>query len=380
MHRHERESAPRDAPIVTGPTLALLGLGIILTASTLVWMISVRLEDASIADICWGLGFVLLAWLLPPVADADTAVLAGRVLITLWGARLSLHIFRRNHGKGEDPRYRAMRASHGRAFWWRSLFTVFWLQGAILWFVALPLLVAVRASSPAALTAVDGLGVLLFAVGFGFEVVGDYQLERFRGEPSNRGKVLDRGLWRYTRHPNYFGDATLWWGLYAIAAATPSGWLTVLSPALMTFLLMRVSGVTLLEDGLKASKPGYRRTSPAHRRSSHGFRAFRGEPCGALIWSTTRSTKSDGSPRCSWQRLASAAHPTIVARIEHPTRPWAGTRRPVQGDVTTIARQVRPPLRRYACGTVESKYIESPAASACSSTPMCTLRYRQWCR
>ena len=244
---------------MTGLTPALIGLGTILTASTLVWMISVRLEDASIADICWGLGFVLLAWLyclLSPTLTPRSWLVA--VLITLWGARLSLHIFRRNHGKEEDPRYQAMRASHGRAFWWRSLFTVFWLQGAILWFVALPLLVAVRASSPAALTAVDGLGVLLFAVGFGFEVVGDYQLERFRGEPSNRGKVLDRGLWRYTRHPNYFGDATLWWGLYAIAATTPSGWLTVLSPALMTFLLMRVSGVTLLEDGLTASKPGYR--------------------------------------------------------------------------------------------------------------------------
>ena len=98
----------------------------------------------------------------------------------------------------------------------------------------------------------------MFAVGFGFEVVGDYQLERFRAEPSNRGTVLDRGLWRYTRHPNYFGDATMWWGMYAIAASTPGGWLTVLSPALMTWLLMRVSGVTLLEDGLKASKPGYR--------------------------------------------------------------------------------------------------------------------------
>ena len=230
-------------------TPALIGLGTILTASTLVWMISVRLEDASIADICWGLGFVLLAWLyclLSPTLTPRSWLVA--VLITLWGARLSLHIVRRNHGKEEDPRYRAMRASHGRAFWWRSLFTVFWLQGAILWFVALPLLVAVRASSPAALTAVDGLGVLLFAIGFGFEVVGDYQLERFRAEPSNRGNVLDRGLWRYTRHPNYFGDATLWWGLYAIAATTPSGWLTVLSPALMTFLLMRVSGVTLLED------------------------------------------------------------------------------------------------------------------------------------
>ena len=100
--------------------------------------------------------------------------------------------------------------------------------------------------------------MLLFAVGFGFEVVGDYQLERFRAEPGNRGTVLDRGLWRYTRHPNYFGDATMWWGMYAIAASTPNGWLTVLSPALMTWLLMRVSGVTLLEEGLKASKPGYR--------------------------------------------------------------------------------------------------------------------------
>ena len=168
--------------------------------------------------------------------------------MTLWGTRLSAHIFRRDHGKGEDPRYQAMRASHGSTFWWRSLFTVFWLQGAILWFVALPLLVAVRATQSAALTAVDGLGIVVFAVGFGFEVVGDYQLERFRAEPSNRGTVLDRGLWRYTRHPNYFGDATMWWGMYAMAASTPSGWLTVLSPALMTFLLMRVSGVTLLEQ------------------------------------------------------------------------------------------------------------------------------------
>ena len=238
---------------------ARIGLGTILTTLTLVWMISVRLRDASIVDICWGLGFVLLAWLYCFLSPALTprSWLAA-VLITLWGARLSVHIFRRNHGQGEDPRYQAMRASHGRAFWWRSLFTVFWLQGALLWFVGLPLLVAVRATQPAALTAVDGLGVLLFAVGFGFEVVGDYQLERFRTEPGNRGKLLDSGLWRYSRHPNYFGDATVWWGMYAMAASTPGGWLSVLSPSLMTLLLMRVSGVTLLEDGLKASKPGYR--------------------------------------------------------------------------------------------------------------------------
>jgi steroid 5-alpha reductase family enzyme len=237
---------------------ALAGLGAILTALTLVWVLSVKRRDASIADVCWGLGFVLLAWLyclLSPTMTSRAWLVAA--LVTIWGVRLSLHILRRNHGHGEDPRYRAMRASHGPAFWWRSLFTVFWLQGALLWFVALPLLVAVHAARPAALTAVDVLGVLLFAIGFGFEVAGDHHLARFKAEPSNRGKVLDRGLWRYTRHPNYFGDATLWWGLYAIAAATPAGWLTVLSPTLMTFLLIRVSGVTLLEDGLKKSKPGY---------------------------------------------------------------------------------------------------------------------------
>jgi len=249
---------PEGRAIVTGTMTALAGLGAILTALTLVWLLSVKLRDASIADVCWGSGFALLAWLyclLSPTLTSRSWLVAA--FMTLWGARLSLHIFRRNRGKGEDPRYQEMRASHGPTFWWRSLFTVFWLQGAILWFVALPLLVAVRAARPAALTAVDGLGVVLFAVGFGFEVVGDYQLERFKTEPANRGHVLERGLWRYTRHPNYFGDATLWWGLYAIAGATPGGWLTVLSPALMSFLLMRVSGVTLLEDALKASKPGY---------------------------------------------------------------------------------------------------------------------------
>lgn len=244
---------------MTGIVTALIGLGAILTAATLVWILSVRLRDASVADVCWGLGFVLLAWLyclLSPASTPRSWIVSA--LITLWGVRLSAHIFRRNHGKGEDPRYQAMRASQGPAFWRRSLFTVFWLQGAILWFVALPVLVAVRATQPASFTLVDGLGVLLFVIGFAFEVVGDSQLARFKAEPANRGKVLDSGLWRYTRHPNYFGDATLWWGLYAMAASTPGGWLTVLSPSLMTLLLMRVSGVTLLEGTLKASKPGYR--------------------------------------------------------------------------------------------------------------------------
>jgi steroid 5-alpha reductase family enzyme len=243
---------------VTDTEAALAGLAATLGGLTVVWMLSVRLRDASIADVCWGLGFVLLAWfycLLSPALTSRSWLVA--MLVTLWGTRLAVHIFRRNHGRGEDPRYRAMRASHQRSFWLRSVFTVFWLQGALLWFVSLPLLVAVRATHPAGLTMVDGLGVLVFAIGFAFEVVGDYQLERFKTQPGNRGKVLESGLWRYTRHPNYFGDAAVWWGLYVIAASTSGGWLTILSPSLMTLLLVRVSGVTLLEKGLTASKPGY---------------------------------------------------------------------------------------------------------------------------
>jgi steroid 5-alpha reductase family enzyme len=243
---------------VTGWTTAFVGLGAVLALLTLVWMLSVKLRDTSIADVCWGLGFVLLSWLycfLAPALTPRSWLVA--TLVTLWGTRLAAHIFRRNHGRGEDPRYQAMRAAHEQTFWWRSLFTVFWLQGTLLWFVSLPLLVAVRATQPEGLTVLDAVGVALFAIGFAFEVVGDHQLGRFKAQPENRGKVLESGLWRYTRHPNYFGDATAWWGLYVIAASTPGGWLTLLSPALMTLLLLRVSGVTLLEKGLTASKPGY---------------------------------------------------------------------------------------------------------------------------
>jgi steroid 5-alpha reductase family enzyme len=242
---------------VTATVAALIGLVTILTLMTLVWALSLRLQDASVADICWGLGFVVLAvlyCLLSPALTSRSWLVA--VLVTLWGTRLSGHILNRNVGHVEDRRYQSMRIAHGQAFWWRSLFTVFWLQGAILWFVSLPLLVAVHGAQRS-LTAADGLGALLFTVGFGMEVVADEQLRRFRAEPANRGQVLDRGLWHYTRHPNYFGDAVLWWGFYALAAATPGGWLTVLSPALMTLLLVRVSGVTLLEQSLKASKRGY---------------------------------------------------------------------------------------------------------------------------
>jgi len=237
---------------------ALVGLVSVLFAAALAWILSVKLRNASIVDVCWGPGFVLLAWIDVFLSRgfAPRAWLAA-ALVTLWGTRLSFHLFRRSRGQNEDPRYRKMRAAHGSAFWWHSLFTVFWLQAVILWLVALPLLFTASAAKASSLTALDGLGILLFVAGFTVEAVGDLQLQRFRDDPDNRGRVLDRGLWRYTRHPNYFGDAVLWWGVYALAASTPHGWLTVWSPLLMTWLLLRVSGVTLLEESLTRAKPGY---------------------------------------------------------------------------------------------------------------------------
>jgi steroid 5-alpha reductase family enzyme len=236
------------------------------TLMTLLWLLSLARSDASIVDIAWGPGFALvgaIAALVGEGAPARRWLVTG--LAALWGLRLGAYLAWRNHGRGEDWRYRAMRAHHGDAFRWKSAYIVFGLQGALMWFISLPLQVAAAASEPAALGPLDALGGALFAVGFCFEAVGDWQLARWKADPANAGRVMDRGLWRYTRHPNYFGDACVWWGLYAIAAATPGGWLTLLSPALMTFLLLRVSGVALLERGLAKRRPDYadyvRRTS-----------------------------------------------------------------------------------------------------------------------
>ncbi len=239
--------------------LLLPALAAALSLMTGVWLLSLARRDASIVDVFWGLGFVLVAWtafLLSPAETPRKTLIAG--LVTLWGVRLALHILWRSRGQGEDFRYRAMRERHGRQFAWRSLFIVFWLQGAILWIVSFPILQAAASPRPAALGWLDLTGMLFFAAGFLFESVGDLQLARFKADPANRGKVLERGLWRYTRHPNYFGDALVWWGLAFIALATPGSLWILVSPLLMTFLLMRVSGVALLEKTLRDTKPAYR--------------------------------------------------------------------------------------------------------------------------
>jgi len=236
-----------------------LALGAILGWMTLAWLLSLARRDASIVDAFWGPGFGFAAWIY--VAASATRTLRGAlvaVLVTLWGLRLSLHILWRSRGRGEDYRYRSMRERDPAGFPRRSLLTVFWLQATLLWAISAPLFQAQR-PGPAGLTTLDGLGLTLFGLGFLFEAVGDWQLARFRNDPANAGRVMDRGLWRYTRHPNYFGDALLWWGFFCLALATPGSWWTLLSPVLMTLLLMRVSGVTLLEQKLRETRPDYRR-------------------------------------------------------------------------------------------------------------------------
>lgn len=246
----------------------VLGTGLLAAVllMTAVWLVSVLRRDAGIIDVFWGPGFVALAWLY--LREAAEATWRGRlvvVLVTLWGLRLSLHLLRRNWGQPEDHRYRNIRRRWGRWFPLLSLPGIFWLQALLLWVVASPLFQVQRSSSPQTFQPLDALGLLLFSGGMVFEALGDWQLERFRRNPENRGRVLDRGLWRYTRHPNYFGDAMVWWGLGCLALATEGALWTIIGPLLMTVLLRWVSGVKLLEQTLSHTRPGYadyvRRTS-----------------------------------------------------------------------------------------------------------------------
>ena len=233
--------------------------GVILGLMVILWLLSLWLKDSSIVDIFWGTGFVILVWVY--FALAIDGFLPRKLLIafltSIWGLRLSIHILIRNAGKGEDFRYQKWRQEAGPAWWWRSFFKVFLLQGVLMWLISAPLLSAQISPAPAKLIWLDYFGSIVWLVGFFFEAVGDWQLARFKANPANRGRLLASGLWRYTRHPNYFGDATQWWGFYLISAAA-GGWYTIFSPVMMTFLLRRVSGVTMLEKTLKNTKPGYR--------------------------------------------------------------------------------------------------------------------------
>ncbi|HWO01598.1 MAG TPA: DUF1295 domain-containing protein [Blastocatellia bacterium] len=240
-------------------TVLLTTFGATLAMMFVLWLVSLAMKNASIVDIFWGAGFAVIALMTFALSEGY----AGRkllitVLAVIWGGRLASYIGLRNAGKGEDFRYQAMRKRHGDRFAMVSLFTVFVLQGLLMWVISLPLQIAQLSRDPARLKWLDFLGAALWAVGFSFEAIGDWQLARFKSKPGNKGKVMDRGLWAYTRHPNYFGDALLWWGFFLIALAAPRGWLTIISPILMTTLLMKVSGVALLERTLVKTRPEYR--------------------------------------------------------------------------------------------------------------------------
>lgn len=219
------------------------------------WLVSLVKRDVSIVDSLWSIMFVVGAagfWL--SLEQHGTRSVLMVALVTIWALRLSGYILWRNWGEGEDYRYRAMRRKNAPNFAFKSLYIVFGLQGALAWIISLPVLAAMNSSTP--LGVFDYLGIGLWVLGLVFEAGGDYQLARFRSQPENEGKVLDTGLWRYTRHPNYFGDCCVWWGFYLIAVGGGGAW-SIVSPLLMTFLLLKVSGVAMLEKTIGDRRPEY---------------------------------------------------------------------------------------------------------------------------
>ena len=227
----------------------------LLVVAVVFWLISLARNDVSIVDSLWSLMFLLVA-----VVYAVTSGNSGPrgmlvpVLVAIWALRLSFYITWRNHGQPEDYRYQEIRANNEPGFRFKSLYIVFVLQALLAWVISLPLAAAITGES--AIGLLDYVGCALFVIGLFFEAVGDLQLSRFRKDPANAGKVLDKGLWHYTRHPNYFGNFTLWWGFYLVAFSAGAWW-TIVSPLLMTFLLLKVSGVALLEKDISGRRPQY---------------------------------------------------------------------------------------------------------------------------
>jgi steroid 5-alpha reductase family enzyme len=230
------------------------------------WFIAAQIRGRNdIADVAWGVGFILVAAVSlfsGNVYSQRSLIVSGLVLV--WGIRLALHIHSRNRGKGEDKRYRKWREEWGKWFVPRSFLQVFMLQGLLLLMVAVPV-IFVNQAPATPLGWLDLLGLAIWLTGFCIESVGDWQLMKFIRNPANKGKLMTSGLWRYTRHPNYFGEVTLWWGIWLMSLAQPEGLLTVIGPLTITFLVLKVSGIPMLEkhyEGRADFEEYKRRTSP----------------------------------------------------------------------------------------------------------------------
>ena len=234
-------------------------LMVIMIMMSSLWIISIVIKNVSIVDIFWGLGFVLTCgyYFLHTEGFAARKIIL-MIMVALWGLRLSGYLAWRNAGKGEDFRYRSFRQRYGENhYWWISFFQTFILQGLLMWLISAPLLGAQYYAGNNNLGFMDFLGIALWVLGMTFESGGDIQLARFKADPANKGKVLDRGFWHYTRHPNYFGDTAVWWG-YGLLCVAAGSYLPVLGSLLMTGLIIKVSGVALLEKSLVVDKPQYK--------------------------------------------------------------------------------------------------------------------------
>lgn len=236
----------------------LEGLFLILALVSILWIISIFLRNVSIVDLFWGMGFVIVnTWYFFANEAISYREILLLVLVTIWGLRLSIYLALRNIGKGEDFRYREFRKNYGeKNYWWISYFQTFLLQGVLMWMISSALWGVNRSSVETSLNIIDYVGLLVWITGFIFEAGGDYQLARFKMNPANKGKVLNTGFWRYTRHPNYFGDAAVWWGYGLLCLSSGSYWY-LFGSVLMTLLIIKVSGVALLEKTLKVQKPQY---------------------------------------------------------------------------------------------------------------------------
>lgn len=250
-------------------TTGIIAFLTVFTLATILWGVSIAIEDASIADPFWGVGFVVIVAVCYFRSSAASLHSNLVLLLTvIWGLRLGVYLTWRklrhgaeanSDGSAEDRRYTAMRNHHGQRFWWVSFFTVFLFQAFLMVVVSLPVQVAIHhggVRGNGELRWIDFAGVVLWCVGMFFETVGDFQLARFKANPDNVGRVLDTGLWRYTRHPNYFGDFCVWWGLFLIAVS-PALWWTAIGPLTISFLLLKVSGVTMLEKTITQRRPKY---------------------------------------------------------------------------------------------------------------------------
>ena len=246
------------------------------TASMIaLWAASLRLRDVSIVDVFWGPGFTGVAWTAVAVAGPTPRGLLAAALTTIWGLRLGVHLGLRKRGHGEDRRYATMRAARGPRFALVSLATIFLLQAALMWVISLPIQAAAALGRDLPLSTLDAAGALVTLAGVAVEATADAQLARFLARPENHGRVMEEGLWGWSRHPNYFGDFVTWWGLGLLGVAAGAAW-SLIGPVLMSVLLLRVSGVTLLERTIGERRPGYAeyvaRTSafvPRPRRREH---------------------------------------------------------------------------------------------------------------